>query len=371
MDLRPLKNSTLIVVALVYGFALWFAGFAGWFGIPLRLLVGVSLLRYAYDVLRRFAQGRYESVPAPSIESMSPLADRGFVLHGLFFVLLVYLFVSTPLLGDSAGATLVRLAALGLAAVVFPASAALMSLGNTPGGALNPADIVACIRTFGRDYAVLLGLGLAVVLVSGLAQGVLAALAGGFAGLVYSVAMVWTFLALFALIGAALHEHRLDFAIPGEHEPEEELVERQRREQWQQAADRAYTAFRSGLPAKGHATIRQLLDEEGRSLAIYQWVFDQLIGWADKGPALHLAVTYVERLLDSGLEHEALDLFATCRRLSPEFAIAAPRADALVSYARSIGRHGIADELMASESRLPGGGAETRGVTAPDKGSRA
>lgn len=353
MDLGPLKNSTLAVVAAVYGFALWFAGLAGWLGIPLRLFVTISLLRYAYDVLRRFAQGRYESVPAPSIESMSPLGGRGFVLHGLFFGLLLYLLVSTPLLGDSAAMTALRLVALAAVAIAFPASAALVSMGRTASGALNPVDILACMRVFGRDYLVLLGVWTGVLLVSVLAQGLLAPLFGWFSGLLYATAGVWTFLALFALLGAEVHAHRFDFAIPGEHEPEEEIVDRRRRAEWQQSIDRAYAAFRGGLPAKGHATLRQLLVDEHSSLTIHQFIFDRLTSWADKTPALHFAAGYIERLLAADLVHEALDLFASCRRVSPRFVIDARHADKLAAYARSIGRHGVADELMDPGSRLP------------------
>lgn len=353
MHLRPLQNTTLIVVAMVYGFALWMASLAGLLGIPLRILVTLSLWRYGYDVLRRFAQGRHVRVPAPSIESMSLLPDRGLVLHCLFFVSFFYLLVSTPLLGDSVGAGLLRIALLGCLGVIFPASAALLGMGGSVGGALHPLDIVACARTFGRDYALLLGACLALLVAASTAQAAVAPLFGWFAGLVSDMAIVWTFLALFALIGAAIHEHRFDFAIPGEHEPEEELVDRQRRRDWQRTIDHAYAAFRSDLPAKGHATLKELLDRERHSLAIYQYVFDQLMSWADKTAARHFAAGYIGRLLDAGLEHEALDLFASCRRQSGGFVIDARSADALVSYARSIGRHGVADDLMDPDARLP------------------
>jgi hypothetical protein len=248
---------------------------------------------------------------------------------------------------------LLRAGLLGLLGALFPASAALVGMGSSAGAALNPLDLVACARTFGRDYAVLLGVCLAVVLVATVAQSAVVPVFGGLAGLVSDMGSVWTFLALFALIGATIHEHRFDFAIPGEHEPEEEVVDRQRRHEWQQSIDRAYAAFRSELPAKGHATLKQLLDQEQRSLTIYQYVFDRLASWADKTPARHFAVGYVGRLLEAGLEHEALDLYASCRRRSSAFVIDAEHADALAGYARSIGRHGAADELMAPDSRLP------------------
>lgn len=353
-----LRNSTLIVVAIVYGFALWMSAFAGLLGIPLWILVTLSLWRYAYDVLRHVAQGHALAAVAPSIESMAPLPGRGVVLHCLLFVALLYLLATTPLIGDTVPAIVLRVAGIAVLAFVFPASAALIGMGGSMGGALNPVDLAECIRTFGRDYAVLIAVCLGLVGGAFLLEGVVAPLFGGFAGLITEIGLAWILLALFALIGAAIHAHRFDFAIPGEYEPERERAKRHERAIWQQTIDRAYAAFRSELPAKGHTTLRRLLEAEQRSLEIYQFTFDALSAWADQRPALHFAAGYVARLLEAGLEHEALELFSRCRRRSDRFAIEPQLADALVAYARSIGRHGIADELCDAASRLPAAPAQ-------------
>jgi len=64
-------NSTVIVVAIVYGFLLTLAGAAGFFGFLLWLMVMLSLWRYGYGVLRQVASGR-NNFPPPEIESMNP-----------------------------------------------------------------------------------------------------------------------------------------------------------------------------------------------------------------------------------------------------------------------------------------------------------
>jgi hypothetical protein len=344
MDLRPFTNATLVVVAAVYGLLLAMANFAGFLGYPLKFMIALSIWRYGYEVLRRLAQGRFADVPAPSLETMSPFGT-GLLLHFLFFGALAAFLVTTPLFPDASSLQFARWTLLAILIGVFPASAALMSLGNDIGAALNPASIASCMRTFGERYFLLLAV-CAVLLVGSLAvQEVVLPLFGWLSYLLSQMLWVWTDLALFAVIGTAIHDRRHDFAIPGEHEPEEEVQARRLREEWRKQIDQAYGSFRSGLAVEGHATIKKLLNAEGRSLEIYQWIFSELSNWEDKSTAQHFAIGYVDRLLRADLKHEALDLFASCRRRSAEFDIAEEAARELASYARSIGRHGVADEL--------------------------
>jgi hypothetical protein len=345
MDLRPLRNTTLLVVAGVYGLLLAMAEFAGLLGIPLLFMICLSIWRYGYEVLRRFAQGRFDDVPAPSLETMSPFGT-GLMLHFVFFAVMAVFLFTTPLWADSIGFQLLRWSLLAALIGVFPASAALMSMGKDVGAALSPGNIASCIRTLGDRYPNLLAVCTALIAISLLVQQVVLPVLGWLAYVLSAMVVVWTDLALFALIGAAVHARREDFAIPGEYEPEEEIETQRLHKEWQQQMDLAYASFRSNLAVEGHATIKKLLDAQGRSLEIYQWVFSELWGWQDKSTALLFADGYIERLLGAGLQHEALDLFASCRRKSAQFAIAEQSSRQLASYARSIGRHGIADELQ-------------------------
>ena len=345
MDLRPLKNTTLLVVAGVYGLLLAMAQFAGLLGIPLLFMISLSIWRYGYEVLRRFAQGRYDDMPAPSLETMSPFGT-GLMLHFAFFAVMAGFLFTTPFWADWVGFQLLRWTLLAVLIGIFPASAALMSMGKDVGAALNPSNIASCIRTLGDRYPILLAVCTALIAVSLVVQQVVLPILGWLAYVLSTMVLVWTDLALFALIGAAIHARREDFAIPGEYEPEDEIEARRLRKEWQQQMDLAYASFRSDLAVEGHATIKKLLDGQGRSLEIYQWVFNALWSWEDKSTALLFADGYIERLLGAGLKHEALDLFASCRRKSAQFAIDEKASRQLASYARSIGRHGIADELQ-------------------------
>src|SRR5574338_1318991 len=91
-----LANSTVIVTAVVYGTLLQLASGAGIAGILLRIMVTLSLWRYAYAVLRHVASG-WQNFPPPEIESMN-IFGGGFtvILHSLLFVLALFFLATTP-----------------------------------------------------------------------------------------------------------------------------------------------------------------------------------------------------------------------------------------------------------------------------------
>jgi hypothetical protein len=68
---------------------------------------------------------------------------------------------------------------------------------------------------------------------------------------------------------------------------------------------------------------------------------------------LQFAQRFVERLIEAGRAHGALELVSQCRRLSRDFAVPPTIALRLADYARTIGRHGVADELAALSPRAP------------------
>jgi hypothetical protein len=346
MDLRPLANSTLIVVAVTYGLALCVAAFAGLGGIWLGFMISLSLWRYAYEVLREVARGRTILQP-PGIESANPVGEINVVLHCVFFSVLLYFLATTPLVRGSVPLTALRWLALGLTAFAFPASAALMGLTTSPLAAFNPFSIATVIRVLGEVYWKLLGVAAALIGFVGVVDAWLGSRGFG-AWLLASCVGVWCFLALFALIGSAMGERRREFDIPGEYERRAERDERWQDGERQKTLDIAYGSIRSGLPAQGYRTIKELLERERDSLEIYQWTFNRMLEWQDRSHALELAQRFVVRLLESKREYNALLLVDQCRKLSPGFTLPAEVAARLAAYARSVGKHRIADDLGAA-----------------------
>jgi hypothetical protein len=282
---------------------------------------------------------------------MNPVGESGLVLHFILFALALVFFETTPFFGDGVAAAIIRGAGLTALLVIFPASATLMSLTFNPGAALNPASIAEVIRTMGADYLKLLlacaGLALAIELLrTVLGNGILARIP-------LEIVSVWSMLATFALIGGAIHEHRDDFDIPGHRRDPDEVRAIDRDKERQKTLDRAYTSIRGGLPAEGYRTIKELLAAENDDVDIYQWVFNRMLEWEDQAHALGFASRFIERLVAAGREHGALDLIAQCRRLQRDFTAPPAAAARLAQYARTIGRHGVADELAALSPRAP------------------
>ena len=350
MSLKALTNSSVLVVAVVYGLLLKIAFGAGLFGIVLAVMVQVSLWRYAYSVLRAIAQGR-PNVPAPDAESLNPFLEWRLLVHYAFFALAFFLFRTTPLFGDGSLGGLVRLAGSAALVIVFPASAAIMGFAGNPAAALNPTSIVGVIRTMGGGYARLLAACAALALFTELAPAVLGR--GAFVLLTRDILATWGLLATFALIGAALRAHRREFDIPGERMDDDELRARDREREWRRTLDLAYGSIRGGLVAEGYRTIKELLTAENDSVDAHQWVFNHMLTWQDHTHALQFAQRFIDRLIEADRTHTALELVAQCRRMSRNFVVVPATAERLAGYARTIGRDGVADELAALSPRAP------------------
>src|SRR5512138_3115131 len=225
-ELRRLADPSLIVVSIVYGFALKLAAFAGLFGIALGILVLFSTARYGYEVLRTAAQGR-RHLPAPGIESMNPVGEMPLVLHFAFFASLAWLLANPEILRGSPLVIGARLAFVVLV-LAFPASAAIMSLTQSLGAAFDPRRIAALIRTIGQRYTVVPAVAAASLLFVALVGEIpiLGALLG-------PPAAVFGLFAVFFATGLMLHAVRDAIEIPGEKLPQEEYAERLLHRDWQ------------------------------------------------------------------------------------------------------------------------------------------
>jgi hypothetical protein len=348
VDLRPLGNSTLIVVAVTYGVLLEIAASSFLFGLTLWWMVSLSLCRYGYAVLRDVARGR-PRLPPPGLETMNPFTELSAALHFTFFALLAYLCATTPLLGNGLLVAAVRYVGLGTVLAVYPASAAVLGITGNLSAALNPLSFGAVIGVLKGRYAALLGMCALLGLAVGVTQSIV--LTTGFlADVLGQIVSAWAFLALSATIGGAIHAQRADFDLPGEMDQREERDRQDRERAWSQALDRAYASIRSGFVDRGYGTVKELIASERDSLEIYQWVFNRMIGWEEPQHALELGRRFVARLVAEKREHNAVTLIDQCRRLSPTFAIP-PEAAVLSDYARAIGRPRLAEELAAAVQR--------------------
>lgn len=168
----------------------------------------------------------------------------------------------------------------------------------------------------------------------------------GFLAFVLSLMVeVWTLLAIFALIGSALRQHRLEFEIVGELKPREEEELTLRHQAWRKDLDNAFASFRSGIAISGYNTVRRLIAANGDSIEINYWLVENMLEWEQKKYALEIAARLIPRLLAAGDATGALDLYRRCRRRDREFLPEGDAAEQLAAHAAALGQPGLADEL--------------------------
>jgi uncharacterized membrane protein SpoIIM required for sporulation len=348
VNVQALGNSSIIVVAVVYGILLRVALRAGILGWLLAFMVALSLWRYAYAVLRDTARGR-RHLPPPGIETMNPVSEFSVVWHFVFFATLTYLLLTTPFLPSGAAGVALRTALLGAVAVAFPASAAVMGMTSNLGAAMNPASWREVARALGRDYAKLVLGCIVLFLVTNLVEAVFSA--SWVLGMFVEAVGCWGVLAMFLLIGTALRAKRSEFDLVESLDDQDVRDERARHAAWQKTLDLAYASIRSGLDAQAYRTIKELLESEHGSLEIYQWTFNGMLAWEAPQHAALLGERFAARLWEAGRQVDALELVQRCGLLSPEFTLPGERVAEFVAYARSIGRHRLADEVAQRAAR--------------------
>jgi hypothetical protein len=336
---KVLANTTVIFTAVVYAIFLRMAVAAGFFGFLLGALTMLSLWRYGYAVLRHTASG-WENFPPPDIESMNPVGAVSSVLHPAVFSSAVYFLGTTPFV-EGAQRWLLLAAVL----IVFPASAAVMAMTRNIVAAFNPVALAEFVRDLGADYAKLLGVSALLGAILGLTSAY--AHVSWLLGLLLSVLEVWSVLALFLATGVTLRAHRDDFALVEALDDADVRHTRQRQADWQKTLDLAYGSARSGLVAQAYRTIKELIAREGESLEIYQWLFNGMLEWDPPEHAAMLGERFARRLWEDGRQVDAMELVQRCRKLSQKFTLPTDFVEELAGYARSIGRHRLADELSA------------------------
>lgn len=289
--LFPLRGASLVLV-VTFTLAWVLTVRAGFMGIPLALLLTSWLFKYCFVLLDALVIGT-EEPPALSVEMVNPVDEQRPLAQAILIAAAVWLAVelgklTVPALGWLAGAFLV---------VLLPASIAVLGLSRNPLRAAWPPDLLSLIRGVGRDYIVLLGAMVAVVVLVG--------------AIVWVGAPWWLSIAIsqlgllviFALVGGALHEHRPELGIEFQTTRERlaERSERERVSERSRAMDHAYMKFRVGKPIEGWQEIQSWLklhahaeDLTDKLLLEHRAVLATASGWEDVRPADRLTDDLVE-----------------------------------------------------------------------------
>jgi hypothetical protein len=309
----PLHAATLLLI-VCFSLLLWIAENASVLGLPLLLIVTSWFCKYSFVLLDEITDGRTEP-PALSMEMVNPVEQRPFgmlLLIGVGYQLTGYL---QPVLGI-AGVDALRLAGV----LIIPAIVAVMGITGRFSSGLRPAAVWQLITRFSVAYGLLVS---TIALLWLIPAGLIFRLsATHFAnGLLGQAMFMYLWLAMMAMIGGILYEHRDELGLEPAITPERNQARQQAEidREHDRFMDSIFAQCRSGTFDKAIATISAFLDNSSNPLHEYRWLYANAKKWPDQRLAARLVQLCLPRLLEARAHGEALDHVRECLRVSPTF----------------------------------------------------
>jgi hypothetical protein len=303
--LLPVSSFTVLVFIAVVSLGLTLALHAGFLGLGVAGLLFVWLFNYGFILLETIANGTREP-PVLAIEMLN-LANEWRPLVMLGITLVAATVLGLVAVEGSAVASI----ALGIVFfAALPASIGALAVGSSTWQALNPSVLWHIVRSLGLSYLLIV----AVVLLYGfvgwellrdsiLGWGILGwtdnGPGGGLSQIPCLAWEVYAWLAVFALIGGSLYEHRIELGHDAIHSPERRQARLQAEIDREHAKfiDRVHAQARSGNLAGAWDTIQRELTDHQHSFATYDWLLDALSDREDARLARRLAQEYLAQAL--------------------------------------------------------------------------
>ena len=341
--LYPLRGGALVlVISFTLGWAIVFR--ARIMGILLALLLTSWFFKYCFILLDAVVAGA-EEPPVLSIEMVNPVDEQRPLAQAALIAGGAWLAVESGKLTVAAVGWLTG----GILLLLLPASIAVLGMSSNLVRAAWPPELLSVVRGIGRDYAVLLVSILAVAM------------------LVYAVARAgapyWLLIATiqlglltaFALVGGALHEHRLELGIEFRTRRERlaERTERERISERGRVMDDAYNRFRVGKPLEGWQEIQSWLKLHGHAedladklLLEHRAVLATTARWDDVRPADRLTDDLVELYLVRRETGKALEVVEERLATNPRYRPKNPgHATRLLELAAAAGKRTLRRQL--------------------------
>ena len=308
---------------LVFAFLLWLASNAGFFGIPLDLILLSWFFKYAYVLFDHVVRG-YDEPPTLDLNMVNPANEQRPLAQLLILLILgAGVYFVTVRLSPSAGICLAVLAAL-----VVPASIAVLGLEGNPLKAIYPVALGRMIVGLGPLYLAVLGyMALVTLFLDVLIRLHL------WLPLDISLGMFAT-LSVFSALGGALYERRHELGLEAWHSPER--IAHKANEVERREADRivteAYGLVRVGQHVAAWQLLQDWLTSRDFTVEDYRWLLPRVTAWPDMRYANRLTQEFVARLLTLRLTGEALD--AVSERLKLDASFRPKTANATLSIAQ-------------------------------------
>jgi len=341
--LFPLRGGALVlVITFTLGWVIAFR--AGLTGVLLGLLLTSWFFKCCFVLLDAIVAGAQEP-PVLSTEMVNPVDEQRPLAQAVLIAGGAWLAVEFGRLTVAA----VGWVTGGIFLLLLPASIAVLGLSSNPLRAAWLPELVSMIRGIGRDYAVVL---VSIVAVAMLVYSIARA---GMSWWLLVAATQLGLLTVFALVGGALHEHRLELGIEF-RTPRERLAERNERERISERSrvmDAAYTRFRVGKPLEGWQEIQSWLKLHGHAedltdklLLEHRAVLATAARWDDVRPADRLTDDLVELYFARRETGRALEVVEERLATNPRYRPRNPgHITRLVELATAAGKRALRRQL--------------------------
>lgn len=311
--IRPLQLEAALLI-VVFALLLALATKAGLFGLALGMITLSWFLKYAFILLDHIADGKSRG-PVMSMEMANPVGESRPWLY--LAVIVVFVFATEllrPVLGDN-GVGALRLMCL----LVLPAMIAVHSVTGSFIEALNPIAVVAMAWRMSWGY-------LCVLLVAVACFAAMQFLAAPppfseepgvrmltlhfMPGFVRVLALMYLWLAMFAVLGGALYEYRQSIGYDASDSPErkQERDDAERDRIREKFVDAVFAEYRSGAYINAWNSIQVRVRSSDDALEEYRWLFARIATWPSSRLANRMAQEMLPLLLAKHLHSEALSV---------------------------------------------------------------
>jgi hypothetical protein len=331
--LVPFRPTSLLLVG-VFVVLLTFCLSAGFYGLFAAAILHTWVLKYCYVIIEHLADGATEP-PVMDADMLSPLETRPWLQAALMIA-------AATLCVNIGGAGGMALGAVFL--LVFPASVALLGMGDNVFQAINPLAWWRVIRGLGPLYLLLL------VVLAAFTALCWALSRVALPAILETALFLLCEVGFFGLIGSCiwLRRHALGFEPSRSPERAAARLENERVKERARMLDDVFQQVRIGKHVDATAPLAGWLRDIEAEHAVRDslHVAEQALRWKTPAALNPIGSTLIRHLLRFGRPDAALSVFEMFRRSSTLFTMdSAPDLRTLAEYAESVGKQELATSM--------------------------
>ena len=281
-------------------------------GMAILLIIGSWFFKYAFLLLDHAAEGR-PGAPVLSVEAANPLGEMRPLAYALAAVVFYF---GTGAIGDLVGPTVLTVIRL-VGLVALPAIIATHTITGSFARALHPLAIAVMIARLGWGYVLVV----AVAAGAGLLGRAIVLEGDELAFLLRIALLMLLWLAMFSVLGGALHARRHAVGFDPEYSPErrQRRDDRDRDRERDLLVDQVFAESRAGRQQTAWQTIEQHASRSPSPMVEYAWIHDRVATWPNPKLANRVAQELLPLLLAAQRNGDALKVVRARLQADPEF----------------------------------------------------